>query len=1094
MMRLTRRDNSGAASTSTRREVKRLLLLLIGVALAVSVVWFALTVFGSVMSGGGIRDAILRAVGFGSVLIVGWIVAFIFALAFRREWLGRYNVWLGSAALVVAAMGALSFLSPSEGVLGWFALGGEVTPGGQVGDMIIGSGGWTGWMRVVAALVVAGALFVLPAFGSASDALLSLFNRRGQATLAAPPMEAPFFDDQEDDSRTAPVVGLAAPNSPVRPGGGPSSWYSRSGSFPTGGSPGTGPADGSASPSRETFAFGSAPIRSAPVPSLANYLDGMTGSDTMEAGIRSALAAPPEPEPEPATNETDSYEDGDPFRPLNLSKLPEPVFAFSAGAEAVAVAEREEAPETPNVASLELPGPEEIEDHLEEAYDEAEVESIDDEEFDADLPEDPEVDSPSALDETAGEPAIVVDDSSSGQDDFFMSQFDSAPMVVEANEQPSFDSPSEDEATSPLLEYNDSDRGDVLMPDPDSLLDEEMPGISRDEDGSDTGDSLSDLDSSATILDLSDQPSFDGAVVQTTSVSDNEPETVVMEDFDPDYLSDDYPPESASAQPSASFKTNKYWAVGSNGSPPESEPPSLAFDRGEEAGSSPVTVSVTPASWRKPSIRMLNTAPSGSITEEEQRATADAITRTLGEYGIEVGVEDVRPGPTVTMYGLTPGWVRKQRTVKQVDADGSPLKDERGRLVTKQVEEKTRVKVDSILAREKDLSLALKTPSIRLETPAMGKSLIGIEVPNTNPSLVTLRSIMESPVFHELRDGDAHLPVALGQGSGGEPVVFDLAKMPHLLVAGATGSGKSVCLNAIVSCLITEKTPDEMRMLLVDPKRVELTPYNGVPHLLAPVIVETDTVVGYLKGLIREMFDRYRRMEEVGVRNIEAYNNRMPDKMPFLCVVIDELADLMMTAAVDVEQSICRLAQLGRATGIHMIIATQRPSVDVLTGLIKANFPSRISFGVTSQVDSRTILDTGGADKLLGRGDMLYLPLDASKPSRVQSVFIGDSEIEKLVNFWESAPRLPLEEIDLLGGAEEEVGDVSVEDDPDRDEMIDKAIEIALSHRKLSTSLLQRRLRIGYPRAARLMDQLEEEGIVGPGDGSKSRDVIMNQN
>ena len=273
-----------------------------------------------------------------------------------------------------------------------------------------------------------------------------------------------------------------------------------------------------------------------------------------------------------------------------------------------------------------------------------------------------------------------------------------------------------------------------------------------------------------------------------------------------------------------------------------------------------------------------------------------------------------------------------------------------------------------------------------------------------------------------------------------------------------------------------------------------MTPYNGTPHLLAPVVVETDTVVGYLKGLIREMFERYRRMEEVGVRNIEAYNDRMPDKMPFLCVVIDELADLMMTAAVDVEQSICRLAQLGRATGIHMIIATQRPSVDVLTGLIKANFPSRISFGVTSQVDSRTILDTGGADKLLGRGDMLYLPLDASKPSRVQSVFIGDSEIEKLVNFWQSTPGLPLEEIDLLGGGEAEESDGPDIDDPDRDEMIDKAIDIALSHRKLSTSLLQRRLRIGYPRAARLMDQLEEEGIVGPGDGSKSRDVIMNQN
>ena len=614
------------------------------------------------------------------------------------------------------------------------------------------------------------------------------------------------------------------------------------------------------------------------------------------------------------------------------------------------------------------------------------------------------------------------------------------------------------------------------------------------------------------IVDVSEQETFEDSFTDMPSDSSIESASELLEYDDSDrgdYLTDFGAPlsetegfdrngeldsaDTMTEPPTTQLKTNKYWTMDSDTSPAAPAPRPQGLD-GAGARSSGVSVPVIPA-WRKPSIRMLNTAQSNTISEEEQQATADAITRTLAEYGIEVGVRHIRPGPTVTMYGLTPGWIRKQKSVKQVDDDGLPLKDEKGRLVTKQVEEKTRVRVDSILAREKDLSLALKTPSIRLETPAMGKSLIGIEVPNPSPSLVTLRSIMEGAEFQKMRDDGAHLPVALGQGSGGEPIVFDLAKMPHLLVAGATGSGKSVCLNAIVSCLITEKTPAEMRMILVDPKRVELTPYNGIPHLMAPVIVETDTVVGYLKGLIREMFNRYRRMEEVGVRNIEAYNSRMPDKMPFLCVVIDELADLMMTAAVDVEQSICRLAQLGRATGIHMIIATQRPSVDVLTGLIKANFPSRISFGVTSQVDSRTILDTGGADKLLGRGDMLYLPLDASKPSRVQSVFIGDSEIEKLVNFWQSTPWQPRPEIDLLGGADPEMGDgVDDVDDPDRDEMIDKAIEIAISHRKLSTSLLQRRLRIGYPRAARLMDQLEEEGIVGPGDGSKSRDVIMNQN
>ena len=497
--------------------------------------------------------------------------------------------------------------------------------------------------------------------------------------------------------------------------------------------------------------------------------------------------------------------------------------------------------------------------------------------------------------------------------------------------------------------------------------------------------------------------------------------------------------------------------------------------------------------WQRPGMDLLRQATEMPISSNELKGTAETITQTLGEYGVEVEVGHVRPGPTVTMYGLVPGWIRRTRVVKQVDEEGIPLRDESGRQINKREEQKTRVKVDSILAREKDLALALKTPSIRIETPAMGKSLVGIEVPNPNPSLVTLRNVMESREFQKLRK-DAHLPVALGRGSGGEAVCFDLAKMPHLLVAGATGSGKSVCLNAIVSCLITEKTPVEARLLLVDPKRVELTPYNGIPHLLAPVIVETDTVVGFLKGLIREMFDRYRHMEEVGVRNIEAYNKRVPDNMPYLCVVIDELADLMMTAAFDVEQSLCRLAQLGRATGIHLIIATQRPSVDVVTGLIKANFPSRISFGVTSQVDSRTILDTSGADKLLGRGDMLYLPLDASKPSRVQSVFIGDEEIGDIVDFWQETPWPPLREIDLLGREgfdEESAGETN--DTPDRDDMFDKALELAQTHRKFSTSLLQRRLRIGYPRAARLMDQLEEEGVVGPSDGSKSRDVIINQ-
>ncbi len=493
--------------------------------------------------------------------------------------------------------------------------------------------------------------------------------------------------------------------------------------------------------------------------------------------------------------------------------------------------------------------------------------------------------------------------------------------------------------------------------------------------------------------------------------------------------------------------------------------------------------------WTLPSTDFLLELPEGGITDEEMRNTSEIIQSTLADYGIEVEIGQVKPGPRVTMYGLVPGWVRRHKQVKETDEEGRPVLDESGKPVMIREENNTRVKVDSILSREKDLALALKTPSIRIETPVMGQSLLGIEVPNPNADVVTLRSVMESTEFGRLRP-KADLPVALGKGSGGETIVIDLAKMPHLLIAGATGSGKSACLNSIISCLIMEKSPAEMRLLLIDPKRVELTPYNGIPHLLTPVIVETDQVVGYLKGMIREMLDRYRRMEEVGVRNIEAYNNRMPEKMPMLVVAIDELADLMMSAAFDVEQSLCRLAQLGRATGIHLVVATQRPSVDVVTGLIKANFPSRISFGVTSMVDSRTILDTTGADKLLGRGDMLYMPLDASRPERVQGVFISDREIESLVKFWQTTPWAYLPQISLRAIADED----NEQDDFDNnsaDELLDKAVDMAQSHSKLSTSLLQRRLRIGYPRAARLMDELEDRGIVGPSDGSKSRDVII---
>ena len=538
--------------------------------------------------------------------------------------------------------------------------------------------------------------------------------------------------------------------------------------------------------------------------------------------------------------------------------------------------------------------------------------------------------------------------------------------------------------------------------------------------------------------------------------------------------------------PDSESRVNRFW--GSSRADNAQESPTT------NGHSEPKERVVLGGSWDLPPIGLLEDAPQGGISEEQMEETAKTIERTLAEYGVEVEMGERRPGPAVTMYGLIPGWVRRYKQVKATDEFGEPVLDESGRPKMERAETKTRVKVDSILSREKDLALALRTHSIRIETPVMGQSLVGIEVPNPKPDLVTLRGVMESEEFGKLRT-TAKLPVALGKGSGGETAVIDLAAAPHLLIAGATGSGKSVCLNTVVSCLIKEKSPEEMRLLLVDPKRVELTPFNGIPHLLTPVVVETDQVVALLKGLIREMLNRYRRMETEGVRNIEAYNERIPERMPFLVVVVDELADLMMSASFDVEQSLCRLAQLGRATGIHLIVATQRPSVDVVTGLIKANFPSRISFGVTSQIDSRTILDSVGAEKLLGQGDMLYLGVEASRPERVQGVYISDREIDRLVHFWQSASPGPLADISLqavAGDSPEDGGEPDDDVDADRDEFIDKAIELAHQYKKLSTSLLQRRLRIGYPRAARLMDSLEEEGIVGPpSDGAKSRDVII---
>ena len=548
--------------------------------------------------------------------------------------------------------------------------------------------------------------------------------------------------------------------------------------------------------------------------------------------------------------------------------------------------------------------------------------------------------------------------------------------------------------------------------------------------------------------------------------------------------------------------------------PPEPEP-AYATDPEDEASpvlldiqETPAATDTTPAQtatpqeqtapyagrgWTLPSLDLLEHGLAASITEEETALVAHKIEEALSHHAVQVTVDQIKPGPTVTLYGLTPGWSRRFREVKERDEDGNLLRDTQGKQVVNRVEEQTRVKVDSILAREKDLALSLAAPSLRIQAPVPGESVVGIEVPNRNPVLVTLRSVLEAPAFQDIV-GKGGLALALGQGSGGDPAATDLRQLPHLLIAGATGSGKSVCINAIIASLVTQVPPSQLRLLLIDPKRVELTPFNGLPHLLTPVVVDTEPAVRTLKGMLREMFRRYRRMEELGVRNIEGYRRHPQalEPMPYLVIAIDEMADLMMSAPYDIEQTICRLAQLGRATGIHLIVATQRPSVDVVTGLIKANFPSRISFAVVSNVDSRTILDSAGAERLLGKGDMLFLSNATPKPQRVQGAFVSDQEIGRMMEFWRSQPAPPLPQIDLEPEPVESQDDTweDGERSGSRDELLEKAVELASRYTHLSTSLLQRRMRIGYPRAARLMDQLEDEGIIGPGEQGKSREVL----
>jgi len=505
-----------------------------------------------------------------------------------------------------------------------------------------------------------------------------------------------------------------------------------------------------------------------------------------------------------------------------------------------------------------------------------------------------------------------------------------------------------------------------------------------------------------------------------------------------------------------------------------------------------------PNGWQLPPHEIL-AEPSGSIDRKhDNEARARLLVDTLASFGVDASVVEVNEGPTVTQFGVEPGWDVKYKEVPIRDESGKTILGKNGRPQTERIETaRTRVRVNKITKLQNDLALALAAPSLRIEAPVPGRAIVGIEVPNDTASVVTLRNVMETEEY-ESGVQKSKLTMALGKGVSGKPVVADLAQMPHLLIAGATGSGKSVCINAIITCLMMNATPDELRFVMIDPKRVELTGYSEIPHLaFSEVIVDMDKVVGTLQAIVSEMEARYKKFADIGVRNIQGYNEspKVLKRLPFWCVIIDELADLMMVAPFEVEKLLCRLAQLARATGIHLIIATQRPSVDVVTGLIKANFPTRIAFAVTSVVDSRTILDMGGAEKLLGRGDMLYMPTDAGKPTRIQGVYVSDAEVERLIEFWKSdrfAAIAPDKSDDLLEEAllERNGGDENIEvaeDDP----ALEQARELMQHHSRVSPSMLQRRLKIGYAKAERIIEVLADEGLLAPREEGESRRVIV---
>ncbi|MFQ5576769.1 MAG: DNA translocase FtsK [Anaerolineae bacterium] len=483
--------------------------------------------------------------------------------------------------------------------------------------------------------------------------------------------------------------------------------------------------------------------------------------------------------------------------------------------------------------------------------------------------------------------------------------------------------------------------------------------------------------------------------------------------------------------------------------------------------------------WHLPLIaEILEDGGEVEISEAEIRQRVRIIEETLASFGVEAKVREINQGPAVTQFSLEPGFMA--------------TKDAKGNL--------RKVRVSRIVNLANDLALALSAAPIRIEAPIPGRPYVGIEVPNISKTAVPLRSAMESSTFQHKA---GIMKIALGRNVAGRAVVVDLANMPHLLIAGATGSGKSVCINAIVASFLCTHTPDTLRMLMIDPKMVELVNYNGIPHLLAPVVTDLERVVGVLSWATREMDRRYKELSKAGVRNIAGYNQKAAktgeEPLPYIVLIIDELADLMMMAPDDVERSIARIAQMARAVGMHLILATQRPSVDVVTGLIKANFPARVAFAVSSQIDSRVILDTPGAERLLGKGDMLYMAPDSAKLRRLQGVYVSETELERLIKFWgggRSLPRPSLGPVSDPGPLEQKAlwdeYAPKPKDDKSDEALLEKAVEVVKKHKRASISLLQRRLRIGYARAARLIDNLETQGVIGPDQGGgKARQVLL---